>query len=260
MVCCALISACFYRRLHRQQAVGWARGCIVDKNKAMAQFNKADALYREGRYAEALVVLDELNALYPNTPNILLPRARCLYRLRRVREAIDVCNILISQHKNERALQLKQSIMKKADRADKEAPAEQQELPGAFNLDDLLGPPPAHPAPKVQAAGGDRFAWLSTPVVIGVGIIVGLILIVVLVNAFGGSEKTSPTPKAEVAQGSPAEENAVQERSTQPISVTPDGRLAVFGWALSRVGWFLIVLVLTTIQYTVALYCTLRVT
>ena len=146
----------------------------MDKKQAMAQFNKADALYRDGRHAEALALLDALNALYPNTPNILLPRARCLYRLKRVSEAIDVCDVLITQHKNERAARLKQSILDKVDRPGSDPPGA-LELPGAISLDDLLGPPPA--PPKVEKASVGRFPWLSTPVIIVLAVLVGFIVI-----------------------------------------------------------------------------------
>ncbi len=62
--------------------------------EARDKFNEADRLYREKQYADALVVLDDLDKEFPDTKNVLYPRAMCLARVGRFDEALDLCRQL----------------------------------------------------------------------------------------------------------------------------------------------------------------------
>ncbi len=54
----------------------------MDKRGAIHAYNESEALFRAGRYAEALLLLDELVARYPQEQTIRTAHAQCLSRLR----------------------------------------------------------------------------------------------------------------------------------------------------------------------------------
>ena len=83
----------------------------MDANEIQAQFRTATQFFQQGRYAEALQLLDALDAAQPNTPNILYPRAVCLDQLDRRVEALEVCDLLITHFADQRAAQLKQQLL-----------------------------------------------------------------------------------------------------------------------------------------------------
>lgn len=61
---------------------------------AREKFNRADQLFREKNFSEALVVLDELDREFPDTKNVIYPRAMCLARVGRFDEALELCRQL----------------------------------------------------------------------------------------------------------------------------------------------------------------------
>jgi len=78
----------------------------MDARESEQNFKRADALYREGRYGEALGILDELNRAHPNAKNVLYPAALCLEKLGRGDEALPICGQLIAQFQDPRAREL----------------------------------------------------------------------------------------------------------------------------------------------------------
>lgn len=83
----------------------------MDARTARRRFREADQLYRLRRYAEALEILDQLDAAFPNTRNVMLPRARCLRHLGLATEALRLCDQLIERDGDAEAFQLKQRIL-----------------------------------------------------------------------------------------------------------------------------------------------------
>ena len=74
------------------------------------KFKQADALFQSGQYAEARQLLAELNAEFPDTPNILHPLALCLEKLGRPDLAVQICDQLILKHQDKRAQEMKTRI------------------------------------------------------------------------------------------------------------------------------------------------------
>lgn len=79
--------------------------------EATSQFKDADDLYREGRFADALRLLDLLDKAFPGNKNIMFPRARCLAKLARNDEALVLCNQLADLYNHGKARELRARIM-----------------------------------------------------------------------------------------------------------------------------------------------------
>ena len=77
-------------------------------------YRHASDLYRQGKCVEALALLDALDQAFPNTREIMWPRAQCLKRLERVDETSEVCDALIAQFGDERAIAMKQDLFRPA--------------------------------------------------------------------------------------------------------------------------------------------------
>lgn len=82
----------------------------MDGATSQRKFQEADQLFQGGRYQEALVILEELNASFPNAKNIMYPAAMCLDKLGRSQEALPLCNHLIQAFQDPRAESLKAEI------------------------------------------------------------------------------------------------------------------------------------------------------
>ncbi len=82
----------------------------MDAQTAQQQFQQADRLYREGRYAEALALLNALNKEFPNTKNLMYAAALCLEKVGNIEEAKFLCNALIRQFDYGKAKELLTSI------------------------------------------------------------------------------------------------------------------------------------------------------
>ncbi|HUW62333.1 MAG TPA: CDC27 family protein [Candidatus Bathyarchaeia archaeon] len=66
----------------------------MDAQEATRTFKQAEALYANRRYEEALKLLENLDLNFPNTKNILYPKALCLAALGRKDEAATACDSL----------------------------------------------------------------------------------------------------------------------------------------------------------------------
>ncbi|GMV94233.1 MAG: hypothetical protein AMXMBFR82_40110 [Candidatus Hydrogenedentota bacterium] len=144
----------------------------MDKGQAQSQFQKADDLYRSGRYEEALNVLNRLEAAFPEKKNIMFPRARCLRRLKRPQEAMEVCDRLIELYGDERAAKLKNSI------AAAEAASHQESSIGfaPLTLEDLgiTNRPVAEPPPVARRQGSR--AWVLVVLAVLAVVVLGLVI------------------------------------------------------------------------------------
>lgn len=78
----------------------------MDRESSEQRYEQASQLYREGKHAEALVILDELNAAYPTKKSILYARAQCLAALGREDEAREICEHLVATFNYPRAERL----------------------------------------------------------------------------------------------------------------------------------------------------------
>jgi hypothetical protein len=76
------------------------------KKDALAAFNHADELFRSGQHADALEILADLNGRFQHNRNILFSMALCLEKLGRKDQAARICNLLVTQFKDPRALQM----------------------------------------------------------------------------------------------------------------------------------------------------------
>jgi len=137
---------------------------------AKAKFKSADALFRAGQYAEALKLLAELEATYPNARRVLYPKALCLEKLGQLDEADVICDRLIEQFQDARAQELKLRLQ-----AARSPIGGDLGIPGLDTslVDDLLEPaskpPPPPPAPPSNLLRNVLIAAAVLVVVCGVG-------------------------------------------------------------------------------------------
>lgn len=71
------------------------------------QYYDAQRLYAEGKAAQALAILDAIDRLAPNHPEIMHARALCLHATDNLREAVRLCNQLYTMHRDRRGLELR---------------------------------------------------------------------------------------------------------------------------------------------------------
>ncbi|MCC6794443.1 MAG: tetratricopeptide repeat protein [Candidatus Hydrogenedentes bacterium] len=201
----------------------------MDARTAESHFKKADSLYRDGRYAEALDFLIELDEAFPNTPNILFPLARCLRHVGRVDESLAICDDLITRCGDLRALQLREFIRKSHDPTTEETPTPHYSIEGlnqdahAGALDDLLlDAPQPPPAPSMQSGepGSKTKYWIIAGVIVAV-LLLGFPIVMRMINgpppappveapvAVAESGVTDPTPAAEAYEEQPVSQGAL---------------------------------------------------
>ena len=82
----------------------------MQRHTAQNKFGQADQLFQQSRFDEALSLLDELEQAFPNSPNIMYPRARCLVEIGETNEAMDLLDELVLQFQHEEAMQLKAEL------------------------------------------------------------------------------------------------------------------------------------------------------
>ena len=82
----------------------------MDSDDPKQRFQAADALYKQQRYQDALRILDELDMKFPNTRNIMYPRALCLHALGRSDEALNICEFMLVLFNDTSSQELKARI------------------------------------------------------------------------------------------------------------------------------------------------------
>ena len=162
---------------------------MSDGKESREKFKRADQLFREEKFGEALALLTELDAAHPNTRNILVPMALCLDRLGREDEALPMCEGLVRQFADTRARELLERL-----RLPRALPAVHvdallgdQDYVGTYDLPDL-GPVTTVPVP-VQSEDDDGSRW---PMVLLCGgcalLIVGLLAFPFILGDTAGGE------------------------------------------------------------------------
>ena len=231
----------------------------VDARTAEKHFKEADALYREGRHAEALDRLIELDEAFPNTPNVLLPLARCLRHVGRVDEALAICDDLITHHGDLRAVTLREYILKSQPSGHDLAPQPQVHSIEGLNqdahagvLDDLLSPaPPPLPMAKIE----ERKPYLKY-VVIGVAVLAVLLVVAPLVVRLVRGP-AAPTPEAAVV--APADRASAEAPSADGGTGTAAAEMPQLS-EKALLGILLLILVLGIAASAASLYLTLMIT
>ncbi len=99
-------------------------GATMD-SKQQQEYQEAQELYRQERWAEALVIFDDLSLSYKSDKDIMMSRAMCLSRVGKEEEAELICDYLTVVHKDPRAAQIKAQIPQ-AKRDGKTAPKEKK--------------------------------------------------------------------------------------------------------------------------------------
>lgn len=89
----------------------------MDRSEAHYQFREADTLYRQRHYEEALAMLRRLDRDHPDTRHILYPIARCLSRLERYDEAIELTGRIAEQFDYGPARELHERLRKRTESA-----------------------------------------------------------------------------------------------------------------------------------------------
>lgn len=137
----------------------------METQEGRTKFRQADALFRQGQFGDALKLLDELDAAFPNNKQVLYPRALCLEKLGRYDEAEAVCRVLAQQLKDPRAAALQAQIETSRAAAGGEIGL------GAFA--DLLEPAVKPPAPViVQEPAWRRHAVIGVVIVAVAAVVV----------------------------------------------------------------------------------------
>lgn len=194
------------------------------RNKdAKLKFDEADRLYREGKCGEALELLNELDAAFPNDRKIMFPRARCLAKLYRGDEAVALCDRLIDEFQYDKARELKARVKKYGNTAD--APT--------GDLDDIsfdalnIGLDDDEESAFAQAGLApyeESKSWGSTVfvTVLVIGVLVGGYF--VLFRDKGGTSAPSASSTSEpTTQGMVIDKNIAPEKYTHKSSSSSEG-------------------------------------
>jgi hypothetical protein len=236
----------------------------MGKQESLAQFELAGQLFREGRYAESLAILVELNRQHPGSKNILFPLAECLFRVGRLEQASAICSELIAKSGDPKAVSLAERIT--AAQAPSRAPGDyalsnamddvvlpQLDMSDHAGLDALRvdigeGFSSKRAAKPVEVAPPQRNWIMIGGIAAGVLLFVGVLLLPLFVDS-------SNKP---IAMETPISSD---EARVPVLEILDDGQIALFGYVLTTGGYlaFIIVaqLISTFIYYTINLYITL---
>ena len=201
----------------------------MDKREARKKFEQSKTLFAQNRYPEAMIVLDELNAAYPNEKHIMYARAMCLAELQRPLEAIQLCEQAVAMHNDPKSQALLGRLRREhgpiqegptdlASLLDKDAHAG-----GLGGLGAGAGIPDIPSVPDVpdyvempQQTSNKRFY-----------IILGCVVGAVLILAVGFPLLASLRRQDRVTEAEPAvvpapiEDTAVTEPPTEPVDAPP---------------------------------------
>ncbi len=83
----------------------------MNRQLAKQYFERAEAALESGNPDEALTLLNQLDAAFPNMKNIGVARAKAYAAMGRIPEAIHLCDALIQEHTSRRATELKERLV-----------------------------------------------------------------------------------------------------------------------------------------------------
>jgi hypothetical protein len=151
----------------------------VDRQEAKVRFQDADRLFRAKQYEQAVRILNELNAEFPDERHVLYPLARGLTGLKRFPEAREIAERLVNEFHYGPAQELIDRIDRRQtfENPDVETPT----LPSG--LDDIMltpasfgaGPPPLPGAVASESTWQPYALWIGL-VSIGFIALVGITL------------------------------------------------------------------------------------
>ena len=83
----------------------------MDRTEATTRFMKADELYHQGAFREALAIQDELDAAYPGAQRLMRARAETLAKLGRDAESLEICERLLADFNYEKIRPLRDRLL-----------------------------------------------------------------------------------------------------------------------------------------------------
>ncbi len=194
-------------------------GTNVDKSKSEYKFREADRFYRLRRFQEALAILEELNREHPGTRRVLYPMARCLARLERYADALELTVRLVEEFKYEPARLLHAKLEKRTESAKLlDLGKIDDELSGGLGFKSTAAPP-ALPALPVESSSSAKVNWI-----LGAALIVVLGVLVFFQNRVGFEITEWLTAVSE------------QPETIPPIPVGPAVYFGILVFTLSYIG------------------------
>ncbi len=168
----------------------------MEARESKERFKRADTLFRDGEYQQALHILSGLNQAFPNTKNVLYPAAMCLEKLGRGADALPICDQLIEQFNDPRAIVLKERIsqMPEPKPADNLFGLDFSGLDDSAIQGDLLDIPST--TLQYKPVEPEPFPWLKYGL-IALGVVVLLAIIIVPLMNY----EPPPAGSAEAASG-----------------------------------------------------------
>ena len=144
----------------------------MQRHIAQNKFGQADMLFQQGRFDESLALLDELDQAFPNSPNVMYPRARCLVEIGETNEALDVLDEITTHFEHPEAVALKAELHEALKTLTQAPPAEARHR---------VGPEPDHARPRRSSShiGG------SAPAISKGNVMVVAITAAILLTLFG---------------------------------------------------------------------------
>ncbi len=172
----------------------------MSPDNAKQLHQQAQQLFQQGKYAESLAVLSKLGQEFPNEPNIMYARARCLVALGRFDEARPICASLKDIFGHPRGAELLQQIDARM------ATTAQQ-----FDILDSK-PRQVPPAARLQRSGPSKLVYIGAAAAAAVAIAgVGYFLY------NGRSQEATVAEAAREIAARPAPDNPTYHKDIAPI-------------------------------------------
>ncbi len=256
----------------------------MDAEQAKAFFKRADDLYNAGQFTDALRILAELNKAFPNQKNVIWPSALCLGKLGRHEEAIRACDILVAQHGDVRAADLRERLA-----AHRQGTVTPPPLPRADMLDGPIGLDAIdamldRPDPPARVARKAETDYKKIGLIAG-GVVLALLLFVApLMSSRGstevGSSSTTLTegqkiwledhgfPKSEIDKTTPRETEVLMAIAAAQEDPSSENLVSMFGvllriheptWGKLIVFLILLSYLMTAFSYGPALFASLAI-
>ena len=233
--------------LEQTGGTGERRGTpAMHRHEAREKFVQSKTLFAQKRYPEALIVLDGLNAAFPNEKHIMLARAMCLAELQRPLEAIQICEQAVTLHNDPKSQELLVRLRREhgpiqegptdlasllgrgAGGGVPSAPAGYGGLPGIPDIPavpdlSMYGPPPRSSGKRFYIVLGSVAAVLAL-------LLIGLPLVLSMTKKGDGG---SGTIEVAVTEQGPTEGTAVA-----PAPAEPEAPAAAAGAVVQPVQWY----------------------